>query len=66
MKLKKINASNFEEFYSYLQQDFCFEERKSKENEFKTLKNKSFNPNFIYLEKELIGYICFWEFENRT
>lgn len=63
MKLIKITQSEFNKFYSFLEEDFCFEERKNKNNELETFKNNNFNPNFIYDNNKLIGYICYWDFD---
>ena len=62
-RLKKITKVDFDKFYSLLEKDFCFAERKTKEDEFETLKNSKFSANFIYHNDLLIGYICFWDFE---
>ena len=64
MILKPITKLNFYKFYKLLASDFCYDERKSESDEFLSLSDKRFSPNFIYLNNKLIGYICFWEFDD--
>lgn len=65
-KLQKINNDNFQEFYSLLSEDFCYEERHDFENELLNLKNSNFNPCFIIKGEQVVGYVCYWNFENLT
>ena len=64
MKIKKINHNNFDLFYSLLEKDFCFEERKTKQDQFNSLSKKQFNPHFIYKDNNIIGYFCWWDFDD--
>lgn len=64
MELKKITKKDYDEFFSMLESDFCLDERKTKANELKAFDDKNFSPNFIYENGELVGYVCYWEFEN--
>jgi len=63
MEIKSITKSNFNYFYSLLEKDFCFEERKTKDAELKAFSNPLFKPYFIYKEEQIVGYICLWEFD---
>lgn len=64
MQLKKITNKNFNNFYTLLEKDFCFEERRTYEDALKTLQNKYYKANFIYSKKlkQNIGYFCYWDF----
>lgn len=64
MQLKLITKENFDLYYSFLEKDFIFEERRTKKDEFKELQNEFFKPYFIYEGEKLIGYFTFWEFED--
>lgn len=64
IELKKITTKNFDKFYSFLEEDFPFEERKSYGKQLLTLNNSRFNPNFIYLNNKKIEYICYWDFDD--
>ena len=64
MELKTITKNEYDEFFSMLESDFCLDERKTKANEIKAFDDKNFSPNFIYENGELVGYVCYWEFEN--
>ena len=64
IKLVEIKKKDFEYFYSLLEKDFCFAERKVKEDELKSLENKSFKPCFICDENKIVGYFCYWDFED--
>ena len=61
MKLKLIKEREFEFYYSLLEKDFCFEERREKVDELKMLKNKHFKPCYIFDNNMLIGYFCYWD-----
>ena len=64
MKFVSITKNEFEKYYNLLQDDFCFEERKAKQDELKALSNKYYKPCFIYDDEKLVGYFCYWEFED--
>ena len=66
MKLIPIKAKDFETFYNHLEEDFIFEERRTKQKYLTVLKNKHFKPNFIYDKqlKQIVGYFCYWEFDD--
>ena len=64
MQFKLIKKHEFDFYYSLLEKDFCFEERRWKEDELTALKNKNFKPYFIYDKNIHIGYFCCWEFED--
>ena len=64
MKLKKITLDEYDKFFALLENDFCLDERKTKENELKAFDSPNFSPNFIYDGETLVGYVCYWEFEN--
>ena len=61
MILKLIEENEFELYYSLLEKDFCYEERRTKTDELKMLKNKRFKPYYIYDNNMLIGYFCYWD-----
>lgn len=63
MELKKITKQEYDKFFSLLESDFCLDERKTKVNELNAFDDPHFSPNFIYDNQTLVGYICFWEFE---
>lgn len=65
MKLKRITKRNFNELYNLMEEDFCFEERRTREEQLKTLNNKHYKAYFIYSKqlKQNIGYFCFWNFK---
>lgn len=63
MELKRITSEDYDRFYAMLENDFCADERKSKDAEFESFADEKFSPNFIYEAGKLLGYICFWNFE---
>lgn len=63
MELKKISKNEYDKYFSLLEDDFVLEERRTKEDEFAAFDNQAFSPNFIYENGNLIGYACFWEFD---
>lgn len=63
MELKRIEKTEFDKFFNLLENDFCLEERKAKEDELAAFDNPKFSPNFIYDEGKLVGYITLWNFE---
>lgn len=64
MLLKRIENKDFDYFYSLLEEDFCWEERKDKERELSSFIHPRFSPCFIYDNDKLVGYFCYWEFKN--
>lgn len=64
MELKLITEEDFNYYYSLLEQDFCFAERRSKEDELKSLYNERFKPCFILENNKIVGYFCYWIFDN--
>lgn len=64
MRFEKITSKNFDKYYALLEDDFCFEERKTKAGEFKSISNKQYNPCLVYDDDKLIGYFCYWEYDN--
>ena len=64
MELKSVTKENFDLYYSFLEKDFCLEERRTKEDEFKALGIKRFKPFLIYYENEVVGCCSCWEFED--
>ena len=64
MILKKISKEDFDKYFALLESDFCLEERKTKADELTAFNHPNFSPNFIFEEDKLIGYACFWNFEN--
>ncbi len=64
MKLVKVKKEELDYFYSLLEQDFCFDERKTKEDVLKDFSNPSFKPCFIKNGKMIIGYFSYWEFDS--
>lgn len=64
MKIRRIKEDEFDDFYKLLEQDFCFNERKSKSNELLCFKNQKFCPNFIILDDKIINYFCYWNFDD--
>jgi ribosomal protein S18 acetylase RimI-like enzyme len=64
MILKRIENKDFDYFYSLLEEDFCWEERKDKERELLTFSHPNFRPCFIYDNDQLVGYFCYWEFDD--
>lgn len=63
MELKKITRQKYDEFFALLENDFCLDERRTKENELKAFDIANFSPNFIYENDKPVGYVCFWDFE---
>lgn len=63
-KLKNIKIEDFDMFYKWMEQDFCFEERRLKEDQLKLLKNPKCYQKFIYKDEKLYGYICYWQFND--
>lgn len=62
---KKIKKKDFDYFYSLLEKDFCFDERKSKEDQLKSFKNSDeFKTYFIYDENNVVGYFIYWDFSD--
>lgn len=47
-----------------MEQDFCLEERRSREDERNVLNNKMFKPYFIYYQNKILGYFSYLEFED--
>lgn len=64
MELVKVKKEELDYFYSLLEQDFCFEERKTKEKVLKDFSNPSFKPCFIKKDNEIVGYFSYWEFDS--
>ena len=64
MNIKRIDVKDFDYFYSLLEQDFCYEERRLRDDELKVFSNELFHPYFIYEDKTIVGYLCFWEFDD--
>lgn len=62
MKIKRIDISEFEFFYDLLEEDFPWEERKTREDELRSFSNLEFNPCFIIKKNQLVGYFCYWDF----
>lgn len=62
MRLEQIRENQFEVFYSLLEKDFCFDERRTKDDALKVFKNPNYHPNFIYNDDLLVGYFCYWDF----
>ena len=63
MEFVKITKQNFNIYYSLLEQDFPFDERKSRQEELNALDNDKFKPYFIYDDSCLVGYFTYWEFD---
>lgn len=61
--LKRITQQDFKQFYSLLEQDFCFLERKDYQEELASFGNSNFVPAFIFSDNKCVGYVCYWEFE---
>lgn len=64
MELKRISKAEYDKYFALLEDDFCLEERKTKIDELAAFEDENFSPNFIYEDGNLIGYACFWEFED--
>ena len=64
MRMERIKENEFERYYTLLEEDFCYDERKSKEDELKAFSNRSFKPYFIYDNNLMVGYMCYWEFKD--
>lgn len=64
MELKTISKAEYDKYFALLEDDFCLEERKTKLDELAAFEDKNFSPNFIYEDGKLIGYACYWEFED--
>ena len=64
MELKTISKAEYDKYFALLEDDFCLEERKTKIDELAAFEDKNFSPNFIYEDGKLIGYACYWEFED--
>ena len=64
MEIKRITGEEYDKFYGMLEDDFCADERKSKDAEFEAFADEKFSPNFIYDGDNLLGYVCFWNFDN--
>lgn len=64
MELKKVTEENFNILYSFMENDFPLSERRTKQNQFKLLKNKYVSLNFIEKDGNLAGYFIFWDFDD--
>jgi len=63
MILKRIENNDFDYFYSLLEEDFCWEERKDKDREKSAFLHPCFRPCFIYDDGKIVGYFCYWDFD---
>lgn len=64
MEIKKIHIKEFDKYYDMLEKHFCHEERKTREKENMAFLNEKFSPNFIFENEQVIGYVCYWNFES--
>lgn len=62
--LQRITLEQFAQYYSLLEEDFCFLERKKYQDELDAFANNRFTPAYIYVNSKPVGYICYWEFED--
>ncbi len=64
MRLKDITTKEFDKFYSLLEQDFPYLERKTKESQLNDYVNcDNFHICYIYDGNKKIGYFTYWEFD---
>lgn len=61
--LKKMSMQEFDGFYCKLEEDFCFSERKSYQDERRAFEKPDFMPAYICIDGKTVGYICYWEYE---
>ena len=61
--LIRIEKCDFDLFYTYLENDFCSSERKTRSDELKAFDTPAFLPCFIRKDGLTVGYICLWSFE---
>ena len=64
MEVERIKKEDFDSFYKLLEQDFPYEERKSREDELEAFSHPNFHPYFVFKDNVFVGYFCHWDFND--